>query len=109
MSFGTPAPHLLCLDINGLERAERLLSTIYKWYILHLNAQKLMNSHKGPYTVEFYSDYVSERRCLDFEDWASILVWWCEIRSPQAHLIEQKQREKKNNSDTETDTERGRW
>lgn len=59
MSFGTPAPHLLCLDINSPERAERLLSTIYKWYILHSNAQKLMYSHKGPYTVEFYSDYVS--------------------------------------------------
>lgn len=54
MPFGTLAPHLLCLDFNGQGRVECLLSTIYKWYILHLNAQKLMNSHKGPYPAEIF-------------------------------------------------------
>lgn len=52
VSFGAPAPHLLCLDFNSLWRLQKLLSTIYKCYIHHLNAQELMNSHE-----EFYPQW----------------------------------------------------
>lgn len=67
VSYGMPAPHLLCLDINSLERSEGLISSIYKRHFLHSNAQNLIKCLRWPYTVVLYSNIFSEC-CLRFEN-----------------------------------------